>query len=181
MSLRAKLVLWYTAVFAVSGSLLCTALYLLITHALGAEADRFLDDEFQEVRQITRDSISQPAALQARIVDELRPAKSYAYFYRLYSPTKRRDVLVVAAKGLEATATACPPPTAPEPSYTWIEGGPRGKPVRVVSSPSARRPQPLARAAHGLAPQVPCRHPPRRRAHRRRGRLGPRVAQPEAH
>ncbi|MBM4042316.1 MAG: HAMP domain-containing protein [Planctomycetes bacterium] len=134
MSLRAKLVLWYTAVFAVSGSLLCVTLYLLIAHALGAEADRFLEEEFQEVRQITRDLLPQPAALKARIAAELRHARAFAYFYRLHDPAAGRDLLAVAAKGLEEAATACPAPAAPEPAYSWVEVGQPPKSLRVLSA-----------------------------------------------
>ncbi len=134
MSLRGKLVLWYTTVFAVSGSLLCVALYLLIAHALGAEADRFLEEEFQEVRQITQELLPQPAALKARIAAELRSAKAFAYFYRLHDPATGRDLLAVAAKGLEEAATACPVPAAPGPAYSWVEVGQPPKGLRVLSA-----------------------------------------------
>ena len=44
MSLRLKLLLWYTGVFAVSGALLTTTMYALVAHRMRIEVERDLDE-----------------------------------------------------------------------------------------------------------------------------------------
>lgn len=47
-SLRSVLLLWYSAVFAVSAILLVVFVYLAAAHQMRREADKFLEDESRE-------------------------------------------------------------------------------------------------------------------------------------
>ena len=71
MSLRVKLLLWYTGVFAVSGCLCTTTMYALVTHRLRSEVDKDLEEEFDEWCQMTRGSLDDLPALERQIRIEI--------------------------------------------------------------------------------------------------------------
>ena len=137
MSLRAKLVLWYTLFFAVSGCLLTTGLYLLIARTMRAEADKFLEEEFEELGRITIPLTHDPNRLEQAIRAELARERNFPLAYRLHNAAARRNVLALAAEGLQEALAALPPVDPPprDQRFAWVEFGTRGRLLRVLTEP----------------------------------------------
>jgi heavy metal sensor kinase len=98
VSLRLKLVLWYTGVFAVSGLLLVLALHLLTTHRLASEADRELEEEFREWASATVELLDNQEELTRRVREEMRLEALYPLTYRLWDAEKEEEVLLLSCR-----------------------------------------------------------------------------------
>jgi heavy metal sensor kinase len=100
MTVRRRLVLWYSGVLAVSGLALILAVYFLTAHQLRREADKFLRDEMFEMIRLCRErggSIEEMASvLRAETVGE----RYFPIICRVYDPAARRDLLVIARPSL---------------------------------------------------------------------------------
>ena len=103
MSLRTKLVLWYTGVFGVSGGLLVVALYVLIAHKLWSEADTFLVDEYQEWVGMTLASLDDIPRLEAAIRREISDESLFPLTYRLHDTARQQDPSVTSRSSRSLT------------------------------------------------------------------------------
>ncbi|HUT36745.1 MAG TPA: HAMP domain-containing sensor histidine kinase [Planctomycetota bacterium] len=137
MSLRAKLVLWYTAVFAISGALLTGALYLLTAHVMEAEADKFLAEEFDEVRDLTLEKLPNVEELRTRIAEEMGGERYFPLGYRLRDRAAGKDLVLVAPKGFHAALASDPAGDtgADSDAYGTLAFGDRGRRLRVLTGP----------------------------------------------
>lgn len=144
MSLRLKLVLWYTGVFALSGCVLTTSLYALITHKIRREIDRDLGEEYEEWRLITLDALDDPVALDRQIRLEIVTESQFPLTYRLRDVAGGRDLFFIIgeerAESRALLATAVPIEAVPPKAvfrHMWI-GTPPSAYV-VATGPLDRR------------------------------------------
>ena len=72
MTLRRKLLLWYSGVFFLSAAVLVTAMYFLIGHKMKREFFRFLTNEYREAEGITKENYGDEDALRRDV--EVLPA-----------------------------------------------------------------------------------------------------------
>ena len=137
MSLRAKLVLWYTAFFAISGALLTGGLYLLIARTLEAEAEKFLAEEYDEATRITLQSIGDLGQLRARIKPEFLRESYFPLVYRLHDTSAGKDLVALAPEGLEdaLSALAAYQVDPGERTRRSVTFGPRRSHLRLLSGP----------------------------------------------
>ena len=96
MTLRRKLLLWYTGVLAVSGFALMLAVYLLTEHQMRRELDRFLYDEVREWTSLCREHGQSVASLEEALRSDIGGERYFPLVCRLYDPAARRNVLVIA-------------------------------------------------------------------------------------
>jgi len=92
-TLRTKLLLWYTAVFAVSAVLLVAFVYALAGHQLTREMDIYVQDESEEYVRLTRGHLPDLAEVERHVGAEVSRKQHYLPFYRLVDG-ERGTVLV---------------------------------------------------------------------------------------
>jgi heavy metal sensor kinase len=114
MTVRRRLVLWYSGVFAVSGFALVLAIYLLTVHQLQREVDKFLRDEVFEVLRVCREHQGRIAELEPFLRDEVSGQRYFPLAYRIYDPTTRRNLLLVARPSLRDAISDAIDPAALE-------------------------------------------------------------------
>ena len=138
MSLRLKLVLWYTGILVLSGGLLTTTLYWLVTHKMRSELDYDLAEEFDEWQSLTKVSLNDLASLEKQIRLEIRSEDRFPLSYRLHDAAKGEDILHLFgpqfdkfSRGLAATVPIEGVPEAPVWSRVWV--GERARPFRVLT------------------------------------------------
>ena len=95
MTLRQRLLLWYTGVLAVAGVALVLTLYFLTAHQLRREIDRFLLDQCEEWRESCREMVADIPSLERRIRYELGTRRYFPTIFRLYDVEDKRDLLFV--------------------------------------------------------------------------------------
>ncbi|NQT52417.1 heavy metal sensor histidine kinase [bacterium] len=96
MSLRLRLVLWYSAVFGLSGGLLILALYAFIAHRYYSDADEELLGEHQEMACLTLRYLDDMDRLREVIAEEIGLGAGVPLTYHLVDTAKRKTVLFVA-------------------------------------------------------------------------------------
>ncbi|MFW6162628.1 MAG: sensor histidine kinase [Planctomycetota bacterium] len=169
MSLRSRLVLWYTGVFAVSGALLVTALHGLTTHRMRREMHRETEGQWEEWRRLTLDQLEQLPELEREIRLEIETERQDRLVYRLWDAAEQRDCLVLADPGVkhlaDLLAAATPVAAPPDALHTARIGVPgRRYPYLVLSGA-------LDEGAHRhliLQAHLDLRHTYRREADQRR-------------
>ena len=139
MTLRRKLVLWYTGVFAVSGCLLAVAMSALTTHRLRSEFDKELASELDEWRAFTVEHFDNPTLLQRLIRLEIGKEHYHPTFYRLHDVSQGRDIHFIFEskwrQPIELVAKAAAIARVPESTmHTRVWAGP-SRPFRVVTGP----------------------------------------------
>jgi heavy metal sensor kinase len=144
MSLRTRLLLWYTGVFALSGFLLTGALYALIAHKLRSETDKFLEDEYEECLRITAQHLGNPEMLRATIRREIGEERYFPLTYRLRDTRAGRDLFcLISRKYRQALAEAAPlPGRLRDRYYTTVWVGDRPRPFRLLAGPLDRERHP---------------------------------------
>ena len=95
MTLRRKLLLWYTGVLAVSGSALMLALYLFTAHQMRREAEKFLRDQCEGWAHFIQEMGTDVPKLRAMIGPEVETRRYFPLMFRLYDAQAREDVLVI--------------------------------------------------------------------------------------
>jgi heavy metal sensor kinase len=147
MSLRARLVLWYTAVFGVSGGVLVVALHSLIAHKLRGEADTFLEDEYNELVAATLDVLGRRARaeeaartrvrLWEAVRGEIENDKLFELTYRLHDTATRQDVVFLTADKRHRAVLKGPPIDAQprERAFSSVHVPERRYPYRVLTGP----------------------------------------------
>ncbi|MFP4058760.1 MAG: sensor histidine kinase [Candidatus Brocadiia bacterium] len=144
MTLRAKLTLWYSGVFALSGIALTTSLYLLIAHKMRSEADKFLEDEYEECLRITSQLVDQPRELEAAVRREIGSDRYVPLTYRLHDVGAGRDRLFVGMAGYRSELAHAVPIREPMSDETFdrVRVGDGDRPFRVVTGPLHPRAHP---------------------------------------
>jgi signal transduction histidine kinase len=120
LTLRRKLLLWYSGVFFLTACGLAFGMYALVAHKLRGDFFQHLTDEYEEALRISAEHANEPEALRTAIEIE---AGGNAYFpmsYRLYDAGAGTEVFTYAPRWAEAL------PTVPR----WRQGG--GAPVRSL-------------------------------------------------
>jgi len=140
MSLRLKLVLWYTGVLTVSGCLLTGTMYALVTHKMRSEVDHNLEEEFKEWRLITLELLHDRASLERRIRLDMSVARRFALTYRLRDTARDLDVLYLADEKLgrfgdELAAAVRMEAVPAKPVWARVWVGKRPRPFRVITGP----------------------------------------------
>ena len=101
MSLRLKLLLWYTGVLALSGGLLATTMYALVAHRMRSEVENDLEEEVAEWRAMTLHSLDDLPALRKQIRIEVDAEGHFPLAYRLHDLTTGRDLLYLMNEDIE--------------------------------------------------------------------------------
>jgi len=96
VTLRRKLLLWYTGVLAVTSFVAMVALYLFSAHQMRREIDKFLLDELKETARHCR--VSDLAALRTFLRIETEAQLYFPMVFRLYDPAAGKDDIVIARK-----------------------------------------------------------------------------------
>ncbi len=136
MSIRAKLVLWYTIVFAISGGALTTALYLLTSKTLADETDRFLGEEFDEFRHLALQNLAAPEQLRAAFAREVADERVFHLACRLHDTATGKDLAAVASKKLDRVLPALGTvPLSAARVYADLYVATSGKQLRVLTCP----------------------------------------------
>jgi two-component system heavy metal sensor histidine kinase CusS len=137
MSLRTRLLLWYSGVFAVSGALLVLLLYFLIAHKMRTDAQKFLNDEYEACARTTLELLDQPEMLEELIRREATKDRYYPLTYRLFDAEKGEERLFVMEPDYRGKfRAAIPVETAPEDNfYSLIRLGDGDRPFRVLTGP----------------------------------------------
>ena len=95
MTIRRKLLLWYTTVFTVSAIALMVALYLFTAHQMHREVETFLLDECEEWAAMCRKTLPDLPALERIMREEIAFEKRFPMVYRLYDARTRRELLYI--------------------------------------------------------------------------------------
>jgi len=137
MSLRVKLVLWYTAFLALSGAILTATLYIYIAQTIQDEADRFLQEGYADLARLTLENVLDSRRLAEKVKEELDGDRYIPRSYRLHDAQAGRDVLVVRAARLQDFDPAAAPLQAPaaQRTYATLPLGPAGSRVRLLTGP----------------------------------------------
>lgn len=98
MTLRGRLVLWYSGVFFLSAAILVTTMYLLIAHKTRGELEHYLRDEFNECRRMVRQHIDDPEGLAESVTVEVEGREYVALSFELYDVSEDSPILVFAPK-----------------------------------------------------------------------------------
>ena len=141
MSLRLKLVLWYTGVFGASACVMVLTLHALVAHRLRSELHKLLEDEHEEWARITREHGDDLRGLKRQIHAEIHGERYYPLVYRLHDTAAHRDVLVLASREIEtshqrALLAAAPirgTPRQHELAALWV--GKRPRPFFLLTGP----------------------------------------------
>ena len=140
MSLRLKLLLWYTGVFAVSACLLTITMYALVTYRLRSEVDKDLEEELEEWCQMTSESLDDLPALERQIRIEIGSEAYFPLTYRLHDASSGTDLLYVVAddlEGLRAPLLEAVPIEGPLARPVWARArlGEPAQPFRILTGP----------------------------------------------
>ena len=98
MTLRRRLLLWYSGLFFVSAAVLVTAMYLLIAHKVKREFFRYLTNEYEEAERITKQNLGDEGALRRDVEVEVLGRKFFHVSYRLYDAQQEKDLLLMAPR-----------------------------------------------------------------------------------
>jgi len=98
MTLRKKLLLWYSGVFFLSATVLVSSMYLLIAHKLKQEFFHYLRDEYAEARRIVRDNFDDEGQLRRHAELEVLGRKFFPLSYEIYDAAEGRHLLLMAPK-----------------------------------------------------------------------------------
>ncbi|NQT89494.1 HAMP domain-containing protein, partial [bacterium] len=134
MSLRLKLVLWYTGIFAVSGFLLVVSLHLLMTYRMASEADGGLEEEYREWASLTTDLLDNPKELTHRVKEEMRLESLYPLTYRLWDAKKQEEVIFLTSNANSAAPWLPIDPVPTSRQFDTVQAE-DGRPYRLISGP----------------------------------------------
>ncbi len=139
MTLRRRLLLWYTGVMAISSCLLIFVLYLLIEHKMKGEAQKFLHDEYEEeykdLGHLANAGVDSLSELEAKFRRDIETKQYFPLAYRLYDPATGKDAIVVAAPRWVDRFRAAPVPPVPDGGrvFSIVEVGRRSRKFWVLS------------------------------------------------
>jgi len=142
MTIRRRLVLWYSATFALSGVLLVLVLYEMVAYRMDGEANNFLRDEYDETVRVTLADLDNLPRLSERIGREVGEGRMYPLVYRLWDADAENSILFLMTRQhvnrFGATVPIHGPMTETEVSYARVKGIPyriRTGPLDVENHP----------------------------------------------
>ena len=95
MTLRTKLLVWYSGVFFLTASGLVLSMYAVIAHKIRGDFLHHLSDEYDEAVRITTEHIGSPDDLSTSVRIEVRENNYFPMSYRLYDADQGTEVLAV--------------------------------------------------------------------------------------
>ena len=98
MTLRRKLLLWYSGVFFLSATVLVSSMYFLIAHKMKQEFFRYLRDEYAEAGRIVRENFDDGEQLRWHVDLEVLGRKFFPLSYEVYDAGAEKHLLRVAPK-----------------------------------------------------------------------------------
>ncbi len=98
MTLRKRLLLWYSGVFFLLACVLVGVIYLLVARAMHREFAHYLSEEYDEGRRIVAELFGDGEGLKSAVRIEVEGNKDFPLSYRLYDAEQGRDILVMAPK-----------------------------------------------------------------------------------
>jgi len=96
MTLRTKLLLWYSGVFFLSAAFLVTAMYWLIAHKMKNEFSHYFEDEYEEAQRIVKEHYDDPEALEQEAGVEVHGRKFFPLSYELYDLSAEKMMFAMA-------------------------------------------------------------------------------------
>ena len=96
MTLRSKLLLWYSGVFFLSAAVLVGSMYLLIAHKTKQDFFRYLSDEYKEAQRIVLGNMDNEEAMRQFVKIEVEGGKYFPLSFRLYDVAQGTDILLMA-------------------------------------------------------------------------------------
>ncbi len=135
MSIRWKLLLWYTCVLALAGCALVVALYFFTAHQMRREADKFLLDECEEWRRAYLEHDGDLPALEALLAADTALRRYFPVMVRFYNSHEQRDILFAGNTAwrdvVRAKSGYADPGTAN--AYSSVPVGRHGRPLRLLA------------------------------------------------
>jgi heavy metal sensor kinase len=134
MTIRRKLLFWYTGVLAVSGLIMMLATYLLVEHQMRREVDKFLQDDANDWIRLCHEGAGS-AALEQRLRSEVARERYFPLVCRLYNPAARRNEFLIApekwARRLDFEIN--PSGLDPRGDFSTVSVGNAGEEVRLFT------------------------------------------------
>ena len=96
MTLRRKLLLWYSGVFFVSAAVLVGSMYWLIAHKLRRDFFHYLGDEFAQAQRIVAENLGNQQRLRQDIEMEVQGRKYFPLSYEVYDTAQDRYLVRLA-------------------------------------------------------------------------------------
>ncbi|HOX39295.1 MAG TPA: ATP-binding protein [Candidatus Brocadiia bacterium] len=96
MTVRRKLLLWYSGVFFISSTFLVASVFALFAHKLQSDFYSHLRDEYREHMRVIQTYQGNPVAFRQAISVEVLARRIFPISIRLYDPTQNKDVLLLA-------------------------------------------------------------------------------------
>jgi len=102
VTLRRKLLLWYSGVFFVSAAVLVGSMYWLIAHKLKRDFFHYLRDEYEEAQRIVAENLGNDERLRQDVEMEVQGRKYFPLSYEVYDTGQGRYLLRLAPKWADA-------------------------------------------------------------------------------
>lgn len=96
MTLRRKLLLWYSGVFFASAVFLVVTMYLLIAHKTRSQFFRYFEDEYEEAQRIVKENLTRPAEMRMEVEREVGGKRFFDLSYELYDAAEKKHMLLLA-------------------------------------------------------------------------------------
>ncbi len=112
MTLRRKLLLWYSGVFFVSAAVLVGSLYWLIAHKLKQDYFHYLRDEFAESQRIAAEDFGDEQRLREDVEMEVMGRKYFPLSYEVYDAASGEFLLRTAPEWPDGLPPDLEPPPA---------------------------------------------------------------------
>ena len=117
MTLRRRLLLWYSGVFFFSAAFLVTAMYLLTAHKMRKEFSHYFRDEYEEAQRIVREHSVGSEELERAVETEVRGRSYFPVSYELYDTNTGKPILSMAPKWKDKLPA---PPACPDDRNTHL-------------------------------------------------------------
>jgi heavy metal sensor kinase len=124
MTLRGKLVLWYSGVFFVSATFLVVTMYLLIAHKTRTQFFGYFDDEYEECRRIVEENKKDPVGLKQEAEREVYGRNFFPLSYELYNLEKGTYELLLAPEWEDQLPPVSCPDNGESTTVVQIGDGP---------------------------------------------------------
>ncbi len=102
MTLRRKLLLWYSGVFFVSAAVLVGSMYWLIAHKLRRDFLHYLGDEYAQAQHIAGENLNDEEELRRDVEMEVQGRKYFPLSYEVYDTAQGRYLVRLAPEWPDA-------------------------------------------------------------------------------
>ncbi len=137
MTIRLRLVLWYSGAFALGGFVLLLVVYFSFMRSLRSEVDRMIEDEFDEWSALAAELYGDPDRLREEIGHEVRSEPRVLMAFRLHDTRSGADIVALPAEEPFLSLYAATRPTKVPAAKTWreVRVGDAGAPWRILEGP----------------------------------------------